>query len=66
MTQDILITSNYRSCTLNTAQTISGIKTFTALPETSIAPTTNNQLTNKKYVDDAIASAITSTLNGGY
>jgi len=41
----------------NTNQTISGKKTFSTLPETSIAPTTNNQLANKKYVDDAVASA---------
>ena len=47
-------------------QTISGKKTFSTLPETSIAPTTNNQLANKKYVDDAIAAAITTTLGGSY
>lgn len=34
------------------AQTISGVKTFNSLPESSVAPTTNNQLVNKKYVDD--------------
>ena len=38
-------------------QTISGKKTFSTLPETSIAPTTNDQLANKKYVDDAVAGA---------
>ena len=27
------------------------------LPETSIVPTTDNQLANKKYVDDAVAGA---------
>lgn len=31
--------------------TISGVKTFSTLPESSVTPTTNNQLTNKKYVD---------------
>lgn len=36
--------------------TISGIKTFSTLPESSATPTTNNQLTNKKYVDDQIGS----------
>lgn len=41
----------------NTTQTISGKKTFDTLPETSITPTTNNQLANKKYVDDAVAGA---------
>ena len=40
------------------AETVSGKKTFTTLPETSVAATTNNQLTNKKYVDDAISAAI--------
>lgn len=52
--------------TLNTYQTVSSRKTFTALPESSVTPTTNNQFTNKKYVDDAIASAITTTLGGSY
>jgi len=41
--------SNYVS--LDAAQTITGVKTFSALPESSVAPTTNNQLTNKAYVD---------------
>jgi len=47
-------------------QSISGKKTFTTLPESSVTPTTNNQLVNKKYVDDSISSAITTTLNGSY
>ena len=38
--------------TTETNQTISGKKTFTTLPESSIAPTSDNQLVNKKYVDD--------------
>ena len=33
------------------AQTISAKKTFSVLPESSVAPTTANQLTNKTYVD---------------
>lgn len=41
---------------INSAQSISGKKTFTTLPESSVKPTTDNQLVNKKYVDDAIAS----------
>lgn len=41
--------SNY--VTLNGAQTISGKKTFSTLPESSVTPTTNNQLVNKNYVD---------------
>lgn len=41
--------SNY--VTLDGAQTISGNKTFSALPESSVTPTTANQLINKDYVD---------------
>lgn len=52
--------------TTNSTQTITSKKTFNTLPESSSTPTTNNQLVNKKYVDDTIASAITTTLNGGY
>lgn len=37
--------------TTNTAQTISAKKTFSTLPESSVAPTTANQLVNKNYVD---------------
>ena len=33
-------------------QTIYGKKVFNTLPESSVVPTTNNQLVNKKYVDD--------------
>jgi hypothetical protein len=43
------------NCTVNgltnDAQTITGVKTFTSLPESSVTPTTNNQLVNKAYVD---------------
>lgn len=43
--------SNY--VTLNTAQNITGLKSFTvSLPESSLVPTTSNQLINKKYCDD--------------
>ena len=41
--------------TIDTAQTISAKKTFSTLPESSVTPTTNNQLVNKKYVDDSVA-----------
>ena len=37
--------------TLSTPQSVSGLKNFTTLPESSIPPTTGNQLTNKTYVD---------------
>lgn len=41
--------SNY--VTLNGTQTITGKKTFSTLPESSVTPTTANQLINKNYVD---------------
>lgn len=41
--------SNY--VTLDGVQTISGKKTFSTLPESSVTPTTANQLINKNYVD---------------
>lgn len=41
--------SNY--VTLNGAQTITGKKTFSTLPESSVTPTAANQLINKNYVD---------------
>ena len=40
------------------AETITGIKTFTALPVTSITPTTDTQLTNKLYVDNAVSGGL--------
>lgn len=52
--------------TLDDTQIFTAKKTFNVLPESSVAPTTNNQLVNKKYVDDSIASAITDALEGGY
>ena len=38
--------------TTNTAQTVSAVKTFSTLPESSVVPTSANQLVNKQYVDD--------------
>lgn len=38
--------------TLDANQTISGKKTFTTLPESSVVPTSDDQLVNKKYVDN--------------
>lgn len=52
--------------TLDDRQTIIARKTFNILPETSIVPTTDNQMVNKKYVDDSIASAITDALGQSY
>lgn len=45
--------------TTNTAQTISAKKTFSTLPESSVTPTTANQLTNKSYVDSLVPEELT-------
>ena len=50
----------------NQPTTISGTHTYTTLPQSSVVPTSDNQFTNKKYVDDSIASAITTTLGGSF
>lgn len=47
--------------TLNTNQTITATKTFTALPQSSVAPTIGPQLTNKTYVDGLGAGYVTLT-----
>jgi len=44
--------STLYAVTSDTSQNITAKKTFTVLPESSVVPTTDNQLTNKKYVDD--------------
>ena len=49
--------------TLDTEQTVTGTKTFSTLPQSSVVPTNDNQLVNKKYVDDAIAQAIANLNN---
>ena len=48
--------TNYAS--LSGVETFTGKKTFNTLPESSISPTTDNQFTNKKYVDDTISTAL--------
>lgn len=40
----------------NTAHTINGVTTFDVNPISATVPTTNNELSNKKYVDDAIVA----------
>ena len=40
--------------TLDGNQTITGTKTFNALPQSSVAPTIDNHLTNKRYVDSRL------------
>ena len=55
----------------NTIQYINAKKTFSTLPESSVTPTTNNQLVNKKYVDDlvgninTILATLTTPSSGG-
>lgn len=44
------------------AQTFQGVKTFSSLPVSTPVPTQDGQLTNKKYVDDAIAASDTPTI----
>jgi len=39
--------------TTNTAQTISAVKTFSALPQSSVVPTTGDDFVNKTYADSA-------------
>lgn len=49
-------------------QTFSGLKKFSTIPQQgdTTAPTNDAQFTNKKYVDDSIATAIGSALGGNY
>ena len=44
----------------STQQTFSGVKTFNSLPICSVVPTTDNQLVNKKYVDDSVSSQVST------
>ena len=54
--QKIVIQSDIANfVTLNTAQTISGAKTFTTLPVSSVTPTSATQLANKSYVDTKVS-----------
>ena len=39
-------------------ETITGLKTFTTLPQSSVAPTADNQLVNKAYVDSTLSTAL--------
>ena len=47
--------------TTDTAQTVTAVKTFSSLPESSVTPTANNQLTNKAYVDAHVPSKMVTT-----
>ncbi len=44
-------------------QTISGIKTFSVPPVSATNPSSNNQVANKGYVDNAIALAVTGEID---
>lgn len=48
----------------NKTKTINAKHTYTKLPESSVAPTTDDQFTNKAYVDNAITTAINNITNG--
>ena len=50
----------------NNAQTITAKKTFNVLPESSVVPTTDNQLVNKKYVDDNTTPVVTTSSTSTY
>lgn len=62
--ESIEVTGDPNGVTINTDQTITGRKTFTAqttfnlAPQYSGIPSSNTSLTNKKYVDDAIETAL--------
>ena len=63
--QKIVIQSDIANfVTLNTAQTISAIKNFSALPTTSVAPTDSTQLANKSYVDTKVSLSDNQTVAG--
>lgn len=51
---------------INLAETISAKKTFSVLPESSVVPTTDDQLVNKKYVDDNAGGSIPENLKVYY
>lgn len=59
-TQELSTTQALSSSVLNTSdsQNVSGLKTFTTLPQSSLTPTNNNDLVNKSYVDSTIQSYI--------
>ena len=52
--------------TKSNSQTISGEKTFTTLPKSSVVPTDDTHFVNKKYVDDNIGNinTILDSING--
>lgn len=64
-------TSRYRNLkltdvALTSGNTFTGVNTFDSLPRSSVVPTRDNELVNKKYVDTAITNAITTSLEASY
>jgi len=52
----VSMTSTTPMMNVEYSQTISGKKTFSTLPESSVVPTKDSQLVNKKYVDDQVGA----------
>lgn len=51
--------------TLSTAQTATGLKTFSTLPQSSVVPTIGAQLVNKTYVDSLVPTPVNAvTIDG--
>ena len=51
--------------TLTTAQTASGLKTFSTLPQSSVIPTNANDLVNKTYADSLVPTPVNAvTIDG--
>lgn len=72
---DIMLSSNSINATSGSSmtmdpvikdysQTISGEKTFTTLPKSSVVPSDDAHFTNKAYVDSAISTAISQITDG--
>ena len=63
--QKIVIQSDIANfVTLNTTQTISGAKTFTTLPVSSVTPTSATQFVNKNYADTKVSLNGDQTVGG--
>lgn len=55
--QNASVNISANKVTLDTAQTISGLKTFTKLPQSSVRPQDDKDLVNKAYVDSMASNA---------
>lgn len=62
----VLTTQKHYIATRDQAQSITGSWTFSTIPSSSVAPTSDNHIVNKAYVDSAIANAITTALESEY